>query len=667
MPRSAAFSVENNFRNGLITEATGLNFPENACTETFDCVFEFDGSVYRRGAFDYEDSHSFKTIDRTNRVVQAYHWKNVAGDGSLSFVVVQVGTTLYFYSTEDAAISDGAAADTITISAESGAPTPEREACQFTSGNGLLFVTHPYANPFSVSYDPDTDDFTKTVITLRIRDFEGEDDGLGINERPTGNIGDLTDEHYYNLLNQGWNKTNLTSWDGTRSDMPGAFSAGGDNIARNALRGNTPAGKGHFILDLFEQDRPQAVLDDDATITLDVTVTDLGYQRAATCAFFTGRVFYAGINFRRYTSKIFFTQIVERVAQYGFCYQQSDPTSEDLFDLLPSDGGFIDIPEAGTIYKLATASGGLVVFAANGVWFISGSTGLGFTANDYSVVKISNIETLSAYSFVDAAGTILWWNSDGIYALSPGQGGTPSVAPLSDGKIKSFFLQIPEISKMRTKGAHDPVTNTVQWVFRSEGANTVSIENQYDRVLVLNLLTGAFYPWTISTASTSPRVNAVVVTNQPGSAAPLFKYLVSRPDGVTHNFTFADTTATHYLDWYTEDTTGIRFTSYFISGFKVRGEGIKKFQPLWVKVFSRNDVATEYFFQGMWDYALTGDTGRWSVRQNVVHPLVEYGTVARRMKIRGAGYALQYKVTSVEENPFFLIGWAQMDLGNAMP
>jgi hypothetical protein len=683
MPRSAAFSVENNFRNGLITEASGLNFPESACTETYDCVFDFDGSVYRRYAFDYETDYEFKTINRTDRVVQTYHWKNVSGDGELSFVVVQVGTALYFYSTAAASVSSGAVVDSITISTEAGAPTPAREACQFASGNGLLFVTHPYADPFFVEYDVDEDEFNVTVLTLRIRDLEGMDDELEIDERPTGGIGDISDAHYYNLLNQGWNKTNLTAWDTERSDMPsnadvmflymdeeGEFGAGGNAVAKASLRGNTPAAKGHYLLDLFYQDRQATVLAADATIDLeDATLTDLGYQRASTCAFFAGRVFYAGINFRRYTSRIYFTQIVERDAQYAFCYQQNDPTSEDLFDLLPTDGGFIDIPEAGRIYKLGVSSGGLVVCAANGVWFISGSTGLGFTANDYTVIKISNIETLSAYSFVDVSGTLAWWNSEGINILAGGSGNAPTVQSITGDKIKTFYQAIPEKSKLRAKGAYDPVSNTIQWLYRSTSTDAITTENQFDRVLVFNAATGAFYPWTISTGVETVRVNSVVVTNQPGAAAPVFKYLCSREDGATHEFTFADHLSGQYRDWLSQDDEGARFSSYLISGYKLRGEGLKKFQPLWVTVFSRSgsQLDTRYFFQGVWDYAQTGNTGRWSVRQNVFHPASAYDVVSRRMKIRGIGRTLQYRLASREDYPFYVIGWASMDLGNTVP
>ena len=48
MARSIGTTVENNFVNGLITEATGLNFPENACTDTLNCIFYDNGKVSRR-------------------------------------------------------------------------------------------------------------------------------------------------------------------------------------------------------------------------------------------------------------------------------------------------------------------------------------------------------------------------------------------------------------------------------------------------------------------------------------------------------------------------------------------------------------------------------------------------------------------------------------------
>jgi hypothetical protein len=174
MPQQVQFSVENNFANGHITDFTGLNFPENALFDTQNCEINYDGSVNRRLGFDFETGYSTKTINRTNNVVNSYLWRNVSGNGDVSLLVMQVGPTIYFYRTEGDAFSTGAVSTTVTLTPVSGAPTPETVEAQFSDGNGLLFITHPYCEPMRVSYNTSTDTATATSITLKIRDFEGD-------------------------------------------------------------------------------------------------------------------------------------------------------------------------------------------------------------------------------------------------------------------------------------------------------------------------------------------------------------------------------------------------------------------------------------------------------------------------------------------------------------
>src|SRR3990167_4631251 len=436
MPRQAAVTVENNFRNGLITEASGLNFPESACTETYDCIFDFDGSVRRRLGLDFETNYATKTIDRDGSVVSSYIWRNVVGDGTINLLVLQVGSTLYFYDTSDAPISAGALATTVDLTNHStvGAPTPETVECQFTSGDRFLFITHPYIEPIRVEYDSITQVVSATEIILKIRDFAGDpDDPYGIDERPTATVGTLNVHHLYNLYNQGWNATNLATWDTAFTHMPSnadimwAFKNSSDAFDTatepNVIAGNTKAARGHFILEVADQDR------DTAAGTTGATSDGTGYQRPRTSAFHAGRMFFSGLNYAGFNSHIYFTQVIESNEQYGFCYQQNDPTSEDASDLLPADGGVIAIHEAGTIHKLYSIPGMLLVFAQNGIWAIAGSQGIGFAANDYTVSKISTINTISATSFVDIAGFPSWWNAEGIFVIGM-EGNTPQVQSL---------------------------------------------------------------------------------------------------------------------------------------------------------------------------------------------------------------------------------------------
>jgi hypothetical protein len=705
MPQEIGVVVENNFVNGLITEATGLNFPDNAVTETYDCEFDLDGSVYRRPGFDLEGNYITKDIDRTGVVVSSYLWRNVAGNGSATIAVVQVGDVIYFYETNGTGIfSAGIQTTTVTLTPVSGAPIITTTEAQFSDGNGYLFITHPYCDPLRVSYDIDAHTATAETLNLKIRDFEGAlADPYDVDERPTSDLASLNINHKYNLYNQGWNTTNLTAWDTAQTTMPSNadvmwrftdssdnFDASNDSIAR-VNSGNTPAPRGHYILNLANQDRATA------SGISGVASTTTGFQRPSVSAFFAGRVFYTGINYVGFNSDIYFTQIVERLDQYEKCHQVNDPTAEDLFDLLPSDGGVISIPEAGTIYKLFTMPGGLCVFAANGVWFITGSEGLGFTAVDYSVQKIADISTISASSFVNILGTPCWWNSEGIYILT-GQGNIPQAKNLTLTTIQQFFNAIPVSSKRLARGFFQPLTGVIRWIYKSESTNSITKAYEFDRILSYNTKTQAFYPSTISPSDikvnsiistellTSPVEvlnvidssgdlvkdslgNQVIAFSPSGSDSLSFdKYLVSYKDGDTYKFTFADKRNEEYVDWKTYDGIGVNYLSYFITGFKLRGQGIRRVQANWVRVFSRLEDPVSFYFQGIWDFAKTGSgTGRWSANQLVEHDNLNYGTASKRLKVRGHGEALQFRVSSLQGESFDIVGWASTQSVDQQP
>jgi hypothetical protein len=705
MAQKAATLVENSFINGLVTEATGMNFPDKAVTETYDCEFDIDGSVYRRTAIDLEKDFDTKTIDRSSSAIKTYLWQNVAGNGNVTLAVVQVGDTLHFYETNGTGIfSSGEQATTVTLVPVAGAPVPDTVEAQFCDGNGYLIVTHPYCEPMRISYDIDAHTATKTNITIKIRDFEGAAaDPYTVADRPNTTLGSLNTSHYYNLYNQGWNATNLAAWDTAQTTLPSnadvmwRFKDSSDNFdattpsINRITSGNTPAPKGHFVLTLSNQDR------NTASGLTGVLSTTTGFQRPSACAFFSGRVFYSGINYVGFNSNIYFTQILESTAGYGNAYQVNDPTAEDLFDLLPSDGGVITIPEAGTIIKMFTVPGGLCVFAANGVWFITGSTGLGFTANDYAVLKIADISTISDSSFVNVGGFPAWWNSEGIYIMQGGQT-MPTVKSMTYDTVKTFYDSIPVVSKRYARGFFDKTDGHIRWLYKSEPKSDIEAIYEYDRVLNYNIRTNAFYPWTISPSDVKVHSilsselvtrpinvdivaknnltdlvvdslgNQVITYSASGNNDQQFdKYLVSYWDGSNYKFTFANRTDDTYKDWESYDNFGIMYNSYLITGFKLSGTAISKFQTNWVNIYSRLETPVTYNFQGLWDFATTGNTGRWSSSQQITHTDTNYSNTSRRLKVRGHGKALQFKVSSVLDQPFDIIGWSSLQTINSAP
>lgn len=769
MPRQPLVAAETNFSGGLKTEFTGLNFPENSCTETFNCIHYRDGSVFRRKGLRREPNFALTTIDKSNKALSSFVWNNADGAGNVDLYVIQVGSTLYFYNistaTPSSPLSTKKLVSTIDLSSfdSSSALTLSQIECQYSTGSGYLFVYNPAMDPIYCSYDAGT--VTANSITVKIRDTAGIEEDVEDTYRPAT----LTDVHLYNLANQGWNKgyklsstdtitmaegeititveagapilpgdrvriyydadafpnsvvdiyllglvvsysgtsltVNVTEFKGegdhsvwtivsepalisTWADAIGNYPSNSDVwwyfktvktegtsepdpddadiliLNRNTMEvfdpGKTikdvsqaagPAPKGRYILSAFYQDRTEI----SGVDGLDVVSTE--GIRPSTGAWFQGRVWYTGVNYKGFTEKIYFSQIIENKSQFGKCHQVNDPTSEERYDLLPSDGGVIVIQGSGTINKLFPVQNGLLVHSNKGVWFITGSQGIGFTANDYTVVKLSSIQTISSSSFVNVQGFPLWWNEEGIYSVVPQQGGSLNVQSLTDATIASFYKDIPTVSKKFVRGDWDPITGVIQWLYRSTPETDVEDRYEFDSVLNFNTLTSSFYPWTLKTTNNKVSdVKYIYGQGDVNSIDSYHRYLTFNGTSMT----IAEQTQDTYQDWAVED-----YESYFISGYKIPGAALRDAQVGYLIVYSRNDLDTEYKIQGIWDFANSGNSGRWSTVQRISIAQDNFDNAYRRHKIRGHGKALQFKITSVSQEPFHILGWAGIESVNA--
>lgn len=720
MPRQSGFQLENNFTRGLITEATGLNFPENACTETFDCVFSEKGRATRRLGFDYEGGHVMERVNKTDSAIVEYLWTAAGGSGDRDIVVVQVGSTLFYYeAVEDDSLSGAMYSFTTNLlDFEVGVATDVKgNACQFASGNGFLFVVHPLCEPFYVELNLTATAITESQITIQCRDLDGDKDDPQYNlidTRPTTE----DNHHKYNLFNQGWyfvakTGNGFTSpdaigyfetyqhWENGRADYPSNAdiwwlfkdSLGNYNLdwVDQGTTGNSPAPKGHYILNEFDTNR--VVLSGVSGAT---ERTSEG-KRPSTVAFFTSRIWYAGVGAQEYNQKIYYSQIIDSTEQFGRCYQANDPTSSEVADLLPTDGGVIIIPDVGTIIKLFPMSTGILVFSTNGIWSVSGSEGIGFKATDYSIKKVSSIESLSPLSFVDVNGTPIWWNRDGIYAVQGGSLEGEAVASLSDDTIKQFFVNIPAGSKTYAKATFNPRTRIVQWLYRSSDPTDIEESYTYDRLLNFNILSKAFYPWTIGVSATSPTVHgliavkgilaetqetlvvdnlAVQVVDTNGeeviinaltdvSASVSFRYLsMTNFDATNWDMTWSQTKNGEYLDWIIEDEE-LDYDSYFLTGYKVHGDAIRFFENNYLTITMSTESNASCFFQGVWDYANSPSGARFTNPQQVYINRTLRDVQQTRKKVRGRGRSLQFKFYSETGLPFTIHGWSAWETQNA--
>lgn len=392
---------------------------------------------------------------------------------------------------------------------------------------------------------------------------------------------------------------------------------------------------------------------------------DVTSERPSVVEFFAGRVWYGGVQANNIGNNIYFSQIIEKDNQYGRCYQRYDPTNDTLFDLLPTDGGVIKIPEMGRVVKLFNYQSSLLVFATNGVWIIRGGNG-GFTATDFYVRKLSSAGTQSPLSFVDVEGFPIWWGEDGIFVLEYNpQFDSFSIMSMTDDTIRSFYTSIPTNLRKYAKGCYDFVDNIVYWIY-SDGVNSLD-EYDYDRVLALNLKSKAFYSWSIGFST--PIIKGIAYINDSiGDSDPKIVFTTTVDvDASNTQITYSDFKTDVYADWVTYDDTGIEFDSYFVTGYMVDGETQKFIQGMYVFFFMDYTLtASSAYVQGIYDFTTSGNSGKWSSPQQIYNPnLVNRSISQTRRKIRGKGRCLQLRVSSDGTAPFSIVGWSVNETANA--
>lgn len=428
----------------------------------------------------------------------------------------------------------------------------------------------------------------------------------------------------------------------------------------------TTTGETFYNIGLSELDIYEAVVSSGSG---SLTNTDVTYERPQVCAFFSSRAWYSGIDAATLSNNIYFSQIIEKASQFGYCYQVNDPTSEISPDILPSDGGIIRIPEMGKVVKLYPYQTSLLVFATNGVWIIQADNG--FTATDFKIRKISSLGTSSMMSFIDIKGIPTWFGEEAILQINYNpQFDSFSVDSISDSTIRTFFYGIPVTSRVNVKGAFDVKENMAYWMYAS-GRTGIDSPTQYDSILTLNVLTGAFSPFSISPSDTTVH-GIVYVFDSTGISDPKIKMpFTAELNATTMEFNYADFQQNSYVDWerYSvfQQNPALKssYESYFVTGYKVHGEALKFVQPNYIMVYLEQGENQGCFIQGVFDFATSESVGKWGTKQQIYNDSLENRSYNyRRLKIRGKGRSIQFKFSSDGDKGFNIIGWGGLETAN---
>lgn len=439
--------------------------------------------------------------------------------------------------------------------------------------------------------------------------------------------------------------------------------------------------------------------------------------RPKACAFYAGRIWYAGVPSGEKLGWVLFSQVLDTISNAPKCYQRNDPTSEVFSDILDTDGGLIQIPEAGEIVSLMPMGRNLYVFGTNGVWQIVGGDN-GFTAASYSVEKVSNAGCLFQKTIVLVDEVIYYWSASGIYVLALDQTGiNASARNISDAAIKTFYQSIPTGNKIYAVGKYNDSSKIIQWLYYQGTTETVNNRFLKNRVLAYNVQLNAFYTYSID-EDAGPKLVAVAVTRETSEStadadvvvgdvdvivndsqvtAPTlatlsntkqFKYAVLHKSPSTYALTFGDMLGDVYRDWYSYDNVGVSFDSYIITGYNMAGNGPARTKTAsYLTAFmARTETSVDENMQPVnssgikmqtrWDFTDNLFSNKWSDETQIyriLRPLYYepssafnngYPLVITKNKIRGRGKALQVKFSADGDKQMHLYGWSMSFVGN---
>jgi hypothetical protein len=667
------------------------------------------------------------------------------GDTTVAIGVVRILDKLWFIdlltNAPSSNLLNGGSAITL-----SGLGSAEIETA--TINNKLIIVSEDLTYPVLLAYNSTTDTVTQSNITVEVRDIWGVDDGLLVNNRPST----LSSTHKYNLRNQGWSPTIQTStgadaidrtftqltvypansdtWVTGKITNPssGDFEKyDGDTLEKNSTS-NYQVAKGSYVLDAFNRGTERA-----ANSGLTGLPLDQEQGAFSTVASYAGRIFYSGVNSSisspdsrspNYSGYVFFTTVVTGDDKLGICYQEADPTDANINDLVTTDGGTIQIPEATQIVKIVSSQASLLVFADNGVWEVYGDTG-GFIATSFQTSKVSTNGVKNAKSIVNVNGNFVYWSKAGIYLLTPdAASGRFTAKSISLTTIQSLFLDIPTVGKNFCKGFYDEKENRVRWLYNDTDTYTTSnYINKYNKELILDLTLEAFYVNEFSSlASNSPYIadyveipgysvssedsNVLVGTDEViitagdkviitedvvASRSTQFSYLTIRGT----SFTVSKFTNKSFTDWQTAGSgTGANYSSYLVTGYELFGDILRNKQiPYVFFYFNRTedgftddgtmlqiDNPSSCLVQAQWNWANSANSGKWGNQFQAYRLLRNYipsgpadpfdygdAVIVTKNKLRGSGKTISLKIQSEAGKDMQILGWGVTATATSRP
>lgn len=644
------------------------------------------------------------TVADEQFAISTHTWVSPNGDGNKRFQVFQVGNTLFFRDAFQDAVSNPSDTD-VPITSQTIAfdgvgtgflyRTSSSEAArvklQSASGFGRIWFASKAVVPFYAELSEDGTDIRLRAVGTRdgsagidsivgqrlIRDLSGVEDGLDSDETPAT----LSDEHLYNLLNQGWPSDKINTYFSDQANYPSnnqqwflgketdtTFNP--DRLVQQDFGSRVPV-RGRFLFDalLGERDgKAHGVTGITSPVDFDGEQNAEASTGWEAVAFYAGRVWFAGESQAKRPGCVYFSRTLESVDDAGKFYSQNDPTSEHFNQLLATDGGYISIPEAGSIRRLVPFGAGILAMAEQGVWFIYGREG-GFKANDYAVEKITTTGTVSPGTVIPTDQQVLFWADNSIHRVKlpdSERAYLPVVEDIGQQTVFKYYQLIARASREYASSVYDPISKKAFWFWLSDEDKdkATSFQNLYNKALIFDTRTEAFSAYSFSAGYSDPLYGVACAFGRQTPSTPAvyepvydstFETVVDSTDAVVYGpdgqtvLNSAELGVSLKLVIVTSVESGLRIgefgslsfvdfdglpgitsseqTAYLITGDETLGDLQRNKQTTYVhSFFTRTETgfypdqtakrASGCTLRARWDWTNGSNANRWSESQN---------------------------------------------------
>lgn len=379
---------------------------------------------------------------------------------------------------------------------------------------------------------------------------------------------------------------------------------------------------------------------------------------ACTSAF--GRVF-SGTG-----STVYFSNVLITSKEAGRCYQRNDPISEDIPDVLDTDGGYIFLDDALSILAIKPFRSGVLVFAQNGVWYIFNPDG-GFKATAFNVTKVTERGLNSKQSIVEAEGRMYFFSESGIISIFADEFDNLRGEDITEMTIRDYYGEY--FLNKGTQGTYNEREKQIIW-WNPDAES---------RGLILDLSAQAFYP---QQNAGNPRL-AKPVSIQGELFYPYWEYSTNT------TYSLAQPTSLDFKDF------GIDQDAYLISGWETLGKFSNKKSITQAKVFFNKtetqitgynngyqyDLPSGCLFQSRWDFDSSNAYSKWvgqvdgvgtgrvmqlynPLQRGFIPDAYPYtfdtgeSVITKKFNIRGNGDSVQFLFKAEPEKDMQLLGYS---------